>query len=399
MRAALALLLCTLFGCAHAASSGAETGRFTVGLVTIGPGPIYWQRFGHNAIVVEDNIEETSTLYSYGFFDFEQERFFLRFLHGEMNYEMDGLPTSYDLKRYAEEGRSIRLQLLNLSDAQAAEAARFLEWNRDPSRRHYRYDYFLANCSTKVRDLLDHLLDGQLKRELIGRSRGMTWRMHTLRSVFDDVPMWTALHVGMGEPSDAALSLWEEAFLPERLSVSLRDIKVSRNGELQPLVRLERMLAVGEFAAPPEYLPSRLWQAGALGVGLTLLAIWGHRGSRQPLIVRVLRGAWLLAGAASGLLILALGTLTAHHMAWPNENVLALSPIGLLILLWRSPRGQRLGWQLLATSSVAAVVIQWLPAFSQANGEILAVVVPVNLVLAWFALRQGATASAIRPVT
>jgi hypothetical protein len=158
-------------------------------------------------------------------------------------------------------------------------------------------------------------------------------------------------------------------------------------------------LAEGDFAPPPEYPPSRMWQAALVSAGLLLLVIWGHHKGHQRVLPRLFRGAWLLFGALSGLLIVALGTLTAHHMAWPNENVLALSPIGLLILLWRHPRAQRIGWQLLAISSVAAVVIQWLPAFSQANGEILMVAVPVNLLLAWFALRQGAVASATRPVT
>ena len=51
-----------------------------VWLVTYGPGEIYWQRFGHNAIWVRDARLGLDHTFNFGFFDFEQERFFLRFL-------------------------------------------------------------------------------------------------------------------------------------------------------------------------------------------------------------------------------------------------------------------------------------------------------------------------------
>ena len=57
-----------------------------VWLVTYGPGEIYWQRFGHNAIWVRDARLGLDHTFNFGFFDFEQERFFLRFLLGRMLY-------------------------------------------------------------------------------------------------------------------------------------------------------------------------------------------------------------------------------------------------------------------------------------------------------------------------
>ena len=391
----LALLLAALI---LAPASALAAQRYAIGLVTIGPGPIYWQRFGHNAILVEDTRRKTSTLYSYGFFDFAQKNFFWRFVRGAMQYEMDGLPARYDLARYVEEGRSIRLQMLNLSPAQATQTAEFLEWNRDPKRRAYPYDYFLNNCSTKVRDLLDQVLKGQLKRELIGRSRGLTWRMHVLRSLADDLPLWSALHLGLGQPADDALSLWDEAFLPERLSVSLREIRVVQDGETVALVNAERMLSDGAYAAPPDYPPDRLWLALALGLLLAGGAVLMMRKAPRAWLTRALTSAWLLLTGLAGCVLLGLGFLTAHHMAWPNENVLIMSPLAVLLLVFYRPALRRRLWQLLAASTLVAIMIQWLPAFSQANGEVLAFFAPTQLVLAFFAIRQSAS-KPMRPVT
>src|SRR5215472_17090177 len=50
-----------------------------VALVTFGPGRIYWERFGHNAIVVDDPSAGTRIAYNYGVFDFEERHFLLNF--------------------------------------------------------------------------------------------------------------------------------------------------------------------------------------------------------------------------------------------------------------------------------------------------------------------------------
>ena len=50
-----------------------------ISLLTIGPGPIFWERFGHNAIVVRDREAGTAIAYNYGIFDFEQENFLANF--------------------------------------------------------------------------------------------------------------------------------------------------------------------------------------------------------------------------------------------------------------------------------------------------------------------------------
>jgi hypothetical protein len=41
----------------------------------MGPGGEVWERFGHNAIVVEDHQQGTSVAYNYGMFSFRQENF------------------------------------------------------------------------------------------------------------------------------------------------------------------------------------------------------------------------------------------------------------------------------------------------------------------------------------
>jgi Domain of unknown function (DUF4105) len=88
-------------------STTEESSALTVALVTFGPGPLYWERFGHNAIVIDDPAAGTRMAYNYGVFDFQEERFLLNFARGHMHYSLDAEPLDVDLASYVPEGRSL----------------------------------------------------------------------------------------------------------------------------------------------------------------------------------------------------------------------------------------------------------------------------------------------------
>src|SRR5882724_8244848 len=60
--------------------------EFTISLMAMGVGERVWERFGHNAILVEDRLHGTARAYNYGMFDFRQENFLLNFVKGRMWY-------------------------------------------------------------------------------------------------------------------------------------------------------------------------------------------------------------------------------------------------------------------------------------------------------------------------
>src|SRR5690242_13674537 len=62
-----------------ARAESADGAQLVVSLLTFSPGEIYWERFGHNAILVRDRASGEEWAYNYGLFDFNQERFFLNF--------------------------------------------------------------------------------------------------------------------------------------------------------------------------------------------------------------------------------------------------------------------------------------------------------------------------------
>ena len=70
-------------------SPGDAGDHLTVRLMTMGPGQLVWERFGHNAIWISDARAGTELAYNYGIFDFDQVGFYPRLIEGEMLYRME----------------------------------------------------------------------------------------------------------------------------------------------------------------------------------------------------------------------------------------------------------------------------------------------------------------------
>ena len=356
-----------------------------IGVLVMEPGEIFWERFGHVAILVQDQQLGSATSYNFGFFDMTEPGFVGNFMRGEMRYFLAALPANEDLAQYEREGRGVSLQWLDLSPAQARALARDLAINARPENARYRYDYYLDNCSTRVRDALDRALGGALQQQLSGRSRGNTWRSESVRLSWPAKWMALGFHVGLGGAADRPLSRWEEAFIPMRLRESLREVKLHDG---RPLVLAEEPVLPHRLSMPPAEEPRWRWQALLTGLGLAVgLA---HVGRRKP---RWIAGFglvfWLLAGLAGSLMaFIWLGS--AHFAGHANENLLLLSPLALGLLPggWRVLRGRDGGgifrillWTLAGLAAVAGF-LEFLPFLRQQNLEWVLLLLPLHLALA-----------------
>jgi len=336
------LLLVLWFGCAPSRALEppiAPTGEaLVVSLVTVSPGELYWERFGHNAIRIVDREAGTDTLYNYGIFDFEQPNFLLNFVRGRMQYRMAAWPTREELVHYVADGRRIVEQRLNLTPARGAALKAKLDWNALPENAGYRYDYFRDNCSTRVRDALDGALDGAIRRGLEGRSRGFTYRADALRLTAPDLWLYLGIHLGLGPATDRPLDFWDEAFVPMELSARIAELAVTDEaGRTAPLVLATEELSPQRLTDPDELPPDWRWRFGLVGVLLAgaLVACSLERTRRRTatrMLGAALASVLTLALGLAGLLLAGLWGFTDHEAAWRNENLLIFNPFWLALV-------------------------------------------------------------------
>ena len=383
-----------------------------VTLATFSPGDIVPEWWGHSALVVEDRALGQGRLYNFGMFGFDQG-FLGRFARGRLEFWVDdGAPILGTYRFYKEQlHRDVRLQELELGPAQALQVARALGTHVLPENRVYLYQHYRDNCSTRPRDILDQALGGQLKRATSGPAR-MSLREHTLRYSMVNPPMSLVLDFLQNDELEQPITQAQEAYLPDELERQLQALQVLReDGTTVPAVRKRTLWYQSTRAPPPEHPPRWLPLEAALGLGLAMLAlVLGHLGRTGAALPRVLLGAftalWGLVGGVLGTGLFVMGAFTDHSVTYRNENLflwnpltLGLLPLGVLLAFGsrRAPRGLRVLWPALAGLTVLGVALKVLPAFDQANWNLIALLGPVTLAFAalqWLERRQRAQGDA-----
>lgn len=354
-------------------------------LVSYGPGEIYWQRFGHNAIWVRDPVRGLDHTFNFGFFDFAQERFFLRFLQGRLLYFSAAQPSVSEFASYIDENRSIRAQLLDFSARQAEALTDYLLLQSTPENREYLYDYYRNNCSTRVRDALDAALGGALARESAAIPADQTWRDQTRRLTAADFWLYLGLEIGLGAPVDRAISRWEEMFIPSVLADVVASVTVEHGSGSTPLV-IEDLLLHESTLTPPPATVHAWWPRYLLASLAVLAGAWLLGRLAGPNWYPRLARGWFWVAGLAGLVLLYLWFGTDHAAARLNLNLLVFSPLWLWPAMRATGAGQ--SWPLALALSTVALLMPMLPP-GQYTADVLAAFLPLNLA-AGYILRRPA---------
>jgi len=386
------LLLFGMLSSAQASVANAPGANLEVSLITYGPGATYWERFGHDAIELRDSVSGEAVDFNYGVFDFNESNFFLNFARGRMHYLMDAGYSAPEQASYVQDGRSVTRQRLALNADQTSVLRDFLLWNLRPENAGYNYDYYADNCTTRVRDALDKALGGVMKTQLTARPGGMTYRQQTARLMSAQPWLMLIMDLGLGPYADQPLNAWQESFLPMVLQAQLRDVHLD-NG--QPLLLGEQLLSPNRLEVPPATAPDLRLPLALVGLLIAVLIVATRRW--WPTGYALLGTLYLLAAGLVGVLMLVLWTLTAHHSAWANANLLLFNPLAFLLLstLWRARRGVAasrfidgvIALQLIA--ALIAILLHLLPGTVQQNQPWLLFALPCWLALAWSLRRAG----------
>lgn len=400
MRAVVVALLALGVGGAKLPAQAPPPGAsVTVSVLTFGPGEEVFERFGHNALRVRQATGGLDVAFNWGMFSFEQPHFIQRFLTGDTKYWMQGFNSQAFIAEYKAQHREVWEQELALTTAQKDSLIKFLDFTQREENRYYRYDYYRDNCSTRVRDAIDAIIGGAIRKAAESRAHGVTYRSETLRLAKAFPELNLGMDFVLGPRADAPSSGWDELFVPMRLRDLLREVKVpGPDGTLIPLVTREEQVVHDqtylEAKARPSMIPFGLslgMLAAALLFGLTSRAVIGNAVARWSFVT--VASLWSLVVALSGGLLLFAGLFTKHYYMGANLNVLLATPVSLAIAVmlpfaFRPEASAKVRSATLALMRVAAgcaiagTVITLAGPLAQLNGSAVALLLPAHLALA-----------------
>jgi hypothetical protein len=368
----------------------------TIEVVTFGRGDQVNSYFGHNAFVVRGPQLTAPLVFNYGMFTFDPDMI-PRFLRGRLTFWVGVGDFERAAASYVAENRDVRLRTLNLEPEQRVAIARQLSHDVQPEHSHYLYDHYFDNCSTRVRDVLDRALHGQLRRAWSAPGK-FTLRQETQRYTEHDLVTEWLMMFGLNDQVDRPLRQWDEAFLPDELERMLDGASyLSAQGERVSLVASRRDYFLARRPPPPAAASVRWPHALGLGVllGLGALALaWRAR------------RAFLVAAASFGLCAGALGALSTslwafsdHLVAHHNENLFLANPVTLLgglagVIAWlgsaRAERAMAFIYAALGASTLLLLALHAIvPGFDQDISLTATLLAPINLGLALGSLKLG----------
>lgn len=204
--------------------------RYSISLITCGPGDDLYALYGHSAIRVKDNISQKDVVYNYGTFDSDDPKFYQNFVLGKLNYWVGSSHYQSFVDYYKRVNRTIKETPLNLNNDDAIILVEKLENNLLPENKMYLYDFIYANCATKIRDIFESIsLEFPVEYGNILKGEQITYRQIINQYMLNDHWSRTGINLLLGSPIDSVMSDYSSMFLPDFLELGVKYARFKKN--------------------------------------------------------------------------------------------------------------------------------------------------------------------------
>ena len=243
----------------------------------------------------------------------------------------------------------------------------FLAYNTEPENRNYLYHYYLDNCATRVRDIVDFTSGGAFRAWAEGIMTGMTFRDLSTRYMNKNWPVSFTLNFLEGPSIDRQLNLYEACFLPDVL-----------NSAVKTFYALDDNVVFQGEEEDHESLPL-VCTTLIISLALTLILFLLRHFRHERLYGIVSAIIWLYAGIASSVLFFMM-FFTNHDVTYFNINPLIISPLAAVpaVLHIASAFSKKEGLRRMSISrfttvlliiALLALIFQILTPFRQSNAS------------------------------
>ena len=343
MKFFLLFLLCTWLGSGHVmaqneaqaadSSKAAQTpDSVAISLLTCSPGSLVYELYGHTALRVREVLpgRYSDWVFNYGTFSFDQPHFVGRFVMGHTDYELSVVPYAIFYDFYAQEGRGITEQRLNLTRREAQALVNALSENLRPEHAVYRYNFFYDNCTTRALSIIASCINGRIEWAQVQADRSLRDMVHE----YSSVSPWNKFgqDLFLGREADAPASFKEQSFAPLYAERFMQQATiVAADGSRRPLVARTLTLLPVQAAPAPALPLTPLLAFSLLAVLMAALTVYGLRRGRTLWGVNMLLMA--LQGTV-GCFVAFLFFFSEHPTVGSNLMVLLFNPLPLLLLPW-----------------------------------------------------------------
>jgi len=328
LRKILLILLSVFLLEIHAQENIEEIPQYEISILTIGPGSSLSDAFGHSGIRVIDRVNDYDIVFNYGVYDFNDPGFYGNFVKGRPIYSL-GLNSFENFYRnYVNQSRQIIEQKLNLSEYQKKVLVNKLITNSKEENKDYKYNYFENNCSTKIGDIFNVLLEEEIRNEGLNLDNinSNSYRKLVYQHVVPNSWGVLGIDICLGSVIDKNITDQDELFLPYNLKLYFDKLGNSniRNGDL-----VETSILFGEYIEYKETSFSPLYVLLILSLIIIIVTFLDYLRITRNVFLDIII---LLITGLIGLLLVYLWFFSNHIASAWNYNLLWAIPFNLILL-------------------------------------------------------------------
>jgi Domain of unknown function (DUF4105) len=304
-------------------SSAQNGARIQISLLTCTPGDALNETFGHSAFRVIDSNSVTDLVYNYGTFDFEDKNFYLKFIKGKLLYFVNIDQFQEFAFYYQQNNRGITEQVLQLSDTEKIAIYHALIENVKEENKYYRYDFFLDNCTTRLRDIIEKYKIPTPALPAVMPSN-YTFRNAIHQYLDNNNKSWSKLGIDilLGARTDAVMTIPQQKFLPDNLMQSLDSTKNTT------VVSLSKQLYQLNPKKNKEGFFTPMFLSISIAAFFVILSLFKNNNAKK--ILSFFDAFLFSVVGILGILLVFMWLGTDHIMTKNNYNLLWASPFFLL---------------------------------------------------------------------
>jgi Domain of unknown function (DUF4105) len=365
----------------HICTFAQDSSRLRISILTCTPGEELSETFGHSAFRVIDSNSVTDHVYNYGTFPFYEDGFYIKFIRGKLKYSVE-VEQFQDFKQnYLFQNRGITEQVLQLTDAEKVTMYHYLLENIKEENKYYQYDFFLDNCTTRLRDIIEKYKQPKPILPAV-MATNFTFRNAIHQYLDNNNKTWSKLGIDilLGARTDAVMTVAQQEFLPENL---MRALDSTTNTKVvlatQQLYAFAPTKNAGSFFTP-------LFLSSAILLFFVLLHLFKNNFTKK--LLQFLDAFLFFVVGALGVLLIFMWVGTDHIMTKNNYNLLWASPFFIVyafIANRHTAKAKKIS--LFVCIYLALVLCSWFLLPQLMNNGLL----PIVVLLSWRSLSHSSS--------
>ena len=368
------LLLFGLFTSNQIIAQDSTKAALQISILTCAPGEDVYTAWGHTAIRIIDSAKQTDVVYNFGTFDFNTPNFLAEFVKGNLNYFLSADNFQNFILEYQYYGRSIKEQVLILSDADKIKWHNALQKNLEGNNRYYLYNFITDNCTTRVKDGFYQFATTQVPPSNI-----KSFRTHVVEAPYQQGIPWIGLGIDLllGAVSDQAPTAMQAGFLPDLFFDQL----AAQPGHIATTQNYDFTRTTGSKPTDPIYY--------IIGLILVYLFVGKWNARWAVIAAKFLDIILLFIFGLGGLLLVYMSLFSKHTACHNNYNIAWIHPLYWIALVFYFMKPIWAGYlgRIFFIASIGLIVVSYLLPQSFSNSVYL--LMGLSLVLNYRLIKRG----------